>query len=56
MMTNNIKPLGLTLTKQVKVLYSKKKQTNKTNNNHKKTLKSLKKETKDDIKKWKGLP
>ena len=41
--TNNIKYLGLTLTKEVKDLYDK-------------NFKSLKKEIKDDFRRWKDLP
>jgi hypothetical protein len=41
--TNNIKYLGVTLTKQVKDLYNK-------------NFKSLKKEIKEDLRKWKDLP
>jgi hypothetical protein len=41
--TNNIKYLGVTLTKKVKDLYDK-------------TFKSPKKEIKEDIRKWKDLP
>jgi hypothetical protein len=41
--TNNIRYFGLTLSKQVKDLYGK-------------DFKSLKKETEDDIKRWKSLP
>ena len=41
--TNNIKYLGLTLSKQVKDL-------------HDKTFKSLKKEIEEDIRRWKDLP
>ena len=41
--TNNIKYLGVTLTKQVKDLYDK-------------NFKSFKKEIKEDIRKWKDLP
>jgi hypothetical protein len=41
--TNNIKYLGVTLTKQVKVLYDK-------------NLKSLKKEIKEDLRSWKKSP
>jgi hypothetical protein len=41
--TNNIKHLGVTLTKQVKDLYDKK-------------VKSLKKEIKEDLRRWKDLP
>jgi hypothetical protein len=44
--TNNIKYLGVTLTKQVKDLYNKKF----------KSLKSLKKEIKEDLRKWRDLP
>jgi hypothetical protein len=40
--TNNIKYLGVTLTKEVKDLY--------------KNFKSLKKEIKEDLRRWKGLP
>ena len=40
---NNIKYLGVTLTKQVKDLYDK-------------NFKSLKKEIKEDLRKWKDLP
>jgi hypothetical protein len=40
--TNNIKYLGVTLTKEVKNLYDK-------------NFKSLKKEIKDDLKRWKDL-
>ena len=42
-LTNNIKYLGVTLTKQVKDLYDK-------------NFKSLKKEIKEDLRKWKNLP
>jgi hypothetical protein len=41
--TNNIKYLDVTLTKEVKDLYDK-------------NFKSLKKEIKDDLKRWKDLP
>jgi hypothetical protein len=41
--TNNIKCLGMTLTKEVKDLYDK-------------HFKSLKKEIKEDLKRWKDLP
>ena len=41
--TNNIKYLGVTLTKQVKDLYDKK-------------FKYLKKEFKEDLRKWKDFP
>ena len=41
--TNSTKYLGLTLTKQVKNLYDK-------------NFKSLKKEIKEDLRKWKRLP
>ena len=41
--TNNIKYLGLTLTKEVKDLYGK-------------NFKSLKKEIKEDLRRWKDLP
>ena len=41
--TNNIKYLGVTLTKRVKDLYSK-------------NFESLKKETEEDTRKWKDLP
>ena len=41
--TNNIKYLGVTLTKEVKDLYDKK-------------FKSLKKEIKEDLRRWKDLP
>ena len=41
--TNNIKYLGVTLTKQVKDLYDK-------------NFRSLKKEIEDDLRKWKNLP
>ena len=41
--TNNIKYLGVTLTKEVKDLYDK-------------NFKSLKKETKEDLRRWKDLP
>ena len=41
--TNNIKYLGMTLTKEVKDLYDK-------------TFKSLKKEMKQDLRTWKDLP
>ena len=41
--TNNIKYLGVTLTKQVKDLYDK-------------NVKSLKKEIKEDIRRWKDPP
>jgi hypothetical protein len=40
---NNIKYLGVTLTKEVKDLYDK-------------NFKSLKKEIKEDLRKWKDLP
>jgi hypothetical protein len=40
--TNNIKHLGVTLTKEVKVLYEK-------------NFKSLKKEIKEDLRRWKDL-
>jgi len=40
---NNINYLSVTLTKQVKDLYDKK-------------FKSLKKETEEDLRRWKGLP
>jgi hypothetical protein len=40
--TNNIKYLGVTLTKEVKDLYEKK-------------FKSLKKEIKEDLRRWKDL-
>jgi hypothetical protein len=40
--TNNIKYLGVTLTKQVKDLYNK-------------NFKSLKKETEEDLRRWKDL-
>jgi hypothetical protein len=40
--TNNIKCLGVTLTKEVKDLYDR-------------NFKSLKKEIKEDLRKWKGL-
>ena len=40
---NNIKYLGVTLTKEVKDLYDK-------------NLKSLKKEIKEDLRRWKALP
>ena len=43
MATNNIKYLGVTLTKQVKDLYNK-------------NFRSLKKEIEEDLKKWKNLP
>ena len=41
--TNNIKYLGMTLTQQVKDLYDK-------------NFKSLKKEIKEDLRRWKDLP
>ena len=41
--TNNIKYLGVTLTKQVKDLYDKK-------------FRSLKKEIEEDLRQWKNLP
>jgi hypothetical protein len=41
--TNNIKYLGVALTKQVKDLYDK-------------IFKFLKKETKEDIRRWKNIP
>ena len=41
--TNNIKYLGVTLTKEVKDLYDK-------------NFKSLKKEIKEDLRRWKDLP
>ena len=41
--TNNIKYLGVTLTKQVKDLYDK-------------NFRSLKEEIKEDLRKWKNLP
>ena len=41
--TNNIKHLGVTLTKKVKYPYDK-------------NLKSLKKEIEEDLRKWKNLP
>jgi hypothetical protein len=41
--TNNIKYLGMTLTKEVKDLYDK-------------NFKSLKKEIKEDLRRWKDLP
>ena len=41
--TNNIKYLGVTLTKQVKYLQDK-------------NFKSLKKEVKEDLRRWKELP
>jgi hypothetical protein len=41
--TNNIKYLGVTLTKEVKYLYDK-------------NFKSLKKEIKEDLRRWKDLP
>jgi hypothetical protein len=41
--TNNITYLGVSLTKQVKVLYDK-------------NFKSLKKEIKEDLRRWKDLP
>jgi hypothetical protein len=41
--TNNIKYLGVTLTKQVKDLYDT-------------TFKYLKKEIKEDVRRWKDLP
>jgi hypothetical protein len=41
--TNNIKYLGMTLTKEVKDLYDK-------------NVKSLKKEIKEDLRRWKDLP
>ena len=41
--TNNIKYLGWTLTKEVKDLYDK-------------NFKSLKKENKEDLRRWKDLP
>ena len=40
---NNIKYLGVTLIKQVKYLYDK-------------NFRSLKKEIKQDLRRWKGLP
>jgi hypothetical protein len=40
---NNIKHLGVTLTKQVKDL-------------HNKNFKSLKKESEEDLRRWKNLP
>jgi hypothetical protein len=40
---NNIKYLGMTLTKDVKDLYDK-------------NIKSLKKEIEEDLRRWKGLP
>jgi hypothetical protein len=43
MVTNNIKCLGVTLTKKVKVMYNK-------------NFKSLKKETKEDLRIWKNFP
>jgi hypothetical protein len=43
MVTNNIKYLGVTLSKEVKDLYDK-------------NFKSLKKEIKVDLKRWKALP
>jgi hypothetical protein len=43
MATNNRKYLGVTLTKQVKDLYGK-------------NFKSLRKETREDIRRWKDLP
>jgi hypothetical protein len=42
-LTNNIKYLGVTLTKEVKYLYDK-------------NFKSLKKEIKEDFRRWKDLP
>jgi hypothetical protein len=41
--TNNVKYLGVTLTKQVKDLYDK-------------NFKSLKKEIEEDLRRWKDLP
>jgi hypothetical protein len=41
--TNNIKYLGVTLSKEVKDLYDK-------------NFKSLKKEIKEDLRRWKDLP
>jgi hypothetical protein len=41
--SNNIKYLGMTLTKELKDLYDK-------------NFKSLKKELKEDLRRWKGLP
>jgi hypothetical protein len=41
--TNNIKYLGVTLTKEVKALYDK-------------NFKSLKKEIEEDLRRWKDLP
>jgi hypothetical protein len=41
--TNNIKYLGVTLTTEVKCLYDK-------------NFKSLKKESEEDLRRWKGLP
>ena len=41
--TNNIKYLGVTLTKQVEDLYDK-------------NFKSLKKDVEEDVRKWKDLP
>jgi hypothetical protein len=41
--TNNIKYLGVTLNKEVKYLYDK-------------NFKSLKKEIKEDLRRWKDLP
>jgi hypothetical protein len=41
--TNNIKYLGVTLTKEVKDLYDK-------------NFRSLKKEIKEDLRRWKDLP
>jgi hypothetical protein len=41
--TNNIKHLGVTLTKEVKDLYDK-------------SFKPLKKEIEEDLRRWKGLP
>jgi hypothetical protein len=41
--TNNVKYLGVTLTKEVKYL-------------HDKNIKSLKKEIKEDLRRWKDLP
>jgi len=43
MATNNIKYLGVTLTKQVKEIYDK-------------NFKSLKKGIDEDLRRWKGLP
>ena len=43
LVTNNVKYLGATLTKEVKDLYDK-------------NFKSLKKEIKEDLRRWKDLP